>query len=321
MVAIGSRLVLQWRGSPMRHEAQHNTATVGASGALLSQKLPCSNEALRNATIMGCFFWGGEMRTRDSAILKTDRAEKHIADLEEFFGRHRPFTYVFETNAKTGECATYAKRDEAVAAEAANIVADIVHNLRSSLDHAYWQIVSPHIQNEKEARRVQFPFCETAERLDQCLRERFAVRVSDRFYQAFVELKPFGGEGGNELLFLIHQLDNLDKHRFPIPTGDFKRLSSDTIRDQVEDFPRSFVDCAFGMNSRDVTWRRRPMSWTQRRKAGLLVRPVFERELDVPVDIIFAVGSRGEMRPLVPTLRAFVETTRATIDAIRDAAK
>ena len=75
----------------------------------------------------------------DSVNLKIRRAEKHYLELLSLFQRRKPFRYFLETNCKTGERATFAKRDDDVASNAAIIIGDIIHNLRAALDHAYWQ--------------------------------------------------------------------------------------------------------------------------------------------------------------------------------------
>ncbi|WP_200877938.1 hypothetical protein, partial [Aeromonas media] len=54
----------------------------------------------------------------DSAYLKVKRAEKHYAELAQMFKKKKPFGYFLETNCKTGERATFAKRNEDVANEA-----------------------------------------------------------------------------------------------------------------------------------------------------------------------------------------------------------
>ena len=71
----------------------------------------------------------------DSAILKVDRAAKHVVDLNELFRKNRPFAYVIQTNTQTGERSTFAKHDETVINQAAVICGDVVHNLRTALDH------------------------------------------------------------------------------------------------------------------------------------------------------------------------------------------
>jgi hypothetical protein len=214
----------------------------------------------------------------DGADLKIERAAKHVDELNELFREKRPFSYVLETNTQTGERATFAKKNETVIADAANIAADIVHNLRTSLDQAYWQIVSRVVVTPREQRAIQFPFSETAARLDEAVKNRLANRVSPAFFQCLIDLKPHGEAGGNELLYLIHSLDAVDKHRFPIPMGNYARISSAMIRQQVPDFPASIINVGFGQNRRDVAWRLPPRQ-IDRSTLGRILAPtncVFE---------------------------------------------
>jgi hypothetical protein len=252
-----------------------------------------------------------------SAQLKIDRASKHIIELNELFSKERPFTYILETNTETGERATFAKKNETVIEAAAVICGDAIHNLRSALDHAYWDIVSPLVQ-EWELRNVQFPFSETAARLDVSIKNRLAERVSPTFFKALVDLKPHGELGGNELLYLIHQSDIFDRHKLFIPTGDYTRISSDMIVAQVPDFPFRGT-MGFGQNRRDVVWNVMPLTPAQRIMAGLGASPILEKELNVPVDIVFAVGAGPHSRPMIPTLHQLVDITSTTISVLRNA--
>jgi hypothetical protein len=255
----------------------------------------------------------------DSTISKIDRSLKHINELNELLREKRPFTYVVETNTKTGYRATFAKKNCPIVNEAANIAADVVHNLRTALDHAYWEIVSPRVPDPRARKNIQFPFSETAARLEEAIKNRLADRVSAVFFQALADLKPHGEPGGNELLYLIHKLDAVDKHKFPIPSGDYTRVNSELIRNEVADFPADLFDTAFGSNERDIVWY---VDGFIRDSLGEIVPPtncLFEKKLDVPVDIVFEDSSDGKTRPFIPTLYKLADVTRETIRVIRAA--
>jgi hypothetical protein len=86
---------------------------------------------------------------------------------------------------------------------------DIVHNLRSALDHLAYQLVV--VGSEKEpSRRVEFPIAKDfatyeAEKTKKVQGMRpIAIKAIDN-------VKPY--KGGNEPLWRIHELDNIDKHR------------------------------------------------------------------------------------------------------------
>jgi hypothetical protein len=255
----------------------------------------------------------------DSATLKIDRATKHINELTILFKKIRPFTYILETNTKTGQCATFAKRNEPIIQEAAIICGDVVHNLSAALDHAYWEIVSPFATTEKERKLLQFPFSETKAGLDKTIKKRMADRVSQSFLQILIDLQPHGDPGGNELLYLIHKLDIIDKHKLLVPTGNYTRLSSDIIRKQVPDFPPGLTDCSFGQCHRDVVWNILPLNRKQRRARKIPPMGILEQELNVPVDIVFTISDHADSRTVIPTLHNLIDVAKDTIRIIRNA--
>lgn len=255
--------------------------------------------------------------TIDSAQLKIDRAEEHITDLNKLFCEKPPFSYILETNTKTGERATFAKKNEPVIAAGALICGDAIHNLRSALDHAYWKIVFPVAKGEGGAAKVQFPFSETAARLNEAIKRNLAHKVSPAFLQALEYLKPHGEMGGNELLYLLHRLDIIDKHRLLIPTGDYTRLTSDMLRSQIPEFPNIFLDITLFQTHRHLVWNGYPMLRNQRRKLNIPLSGILEQELKVPVDIVFSDNLNGHYRPVVETLYQLVDVTKKTIDIMR----
>ena len=127
----------------------------------------------------------------DSALLKIDRAEKHIIELDALFRKQRPFTYVFETNLKTGQRATFAKKNETIANDSAIIIGDVIHNLRASIDHAYWDATNAFAKSDGEKRNIQFPVAQTEKAFMDSVVPGLPSRVSDRFAQILISLNPF----------------------------------------------------------------------------------------------------------------------------------
>jgi hypothetical protein len=254
----------------------------------------------------------------DGATLKIERAAKHVADLNALFRKNSPFSYILERNANTGECATFAKKNEPVIDEAGLICGDVVHNLRSALDHAYWGIVSPFATIDRERRRIQFPFCESQTRLEETIKNTLGDRAGANFEAILKRLRPHGEAGGNELLYLIHELNIIDKHRLLIPTGDYTRLTGDLVRRQIPDFPIALSGTiTFGQNRRDVAWRGRPMNRHERRVAHVPASGILEQKIDIPVEIVFVIPSRGNHRPVIPTLNALIDVARETVINLR----
>jgi hypothetical protein len=244
-----------------------------------------------------------------SAYLKLGHACECIRKLNEILGKERPFTYVVETDTSSKQRATFAKKNETVIDQMALLCGDTVHNLRTALDHAYWEVVSPFTKTDRERRNTQFPFCELSERLTEAITNRFADRIGQTFVDALAALNPYGESGGNQMLYLIDAMDRLDKHRLLTPIGDYTTLSSDMVRKQVPDFPAGMVNCSFGNNRRDVGWSYQGVITD----IGSIVPPstcVFEKELDVPVSVIFMIAEPTYTGPVIPTLNQMADVVR-----------
>lgn len=253
-----------------------------------------------------------------SAYLKVDRATKHVIELNDLLREQRPFSYILETNTNTRQRSTFAKKNEAVVNSAALICGEAVHSLRSALDYVYWDIVSPLVNDERERKKIQFPFRETKTRFDEAVQKGLPNGVTPSFRKALLDLKAYGEPGGNELLYLIDKLDIVDKHKLLIPTGDYTTISGDIIRMQVPDFPAQVGLMHFGMNRRDVGWTAQSLP----RDLGEAVPPtlnIFEKELDVPVEIVFAIPPLANLRPVIPTLHQLVDVTRCVVDILTNA--
>jgi hypothetical protein len=254
----------------------------------------------------------------DSSELKIRRAEKHYLELLCLFQKQKPFRYFLETNCKTGERCTFAKRDDGVSDSAAIIIGDIIHNLRAALDHAYWQCTEKHSKSDGERKKIQFPIISTEKAFRESELPGLPSRVSISFVKALESLKPYR-ENGNKLLCAIHDLDVLDKHKLLVPTGNFTKITSAMLQEQVPDFPAGIINCSFGSCYRDVVWKIKPMTWTERRKAKIPCSNIIERELDVPVEIV--LSEIDSFRPALEVLQDLISLTRDAVKILYDGAK
>jgi len=184
----------------------------------------------------------------NSALLKVSRAAKHVGELNELFQKKRPATFIVKTDTYTGKRSAIGKHDEAVMNEAAVICGDIVHNLRSALDHTYWEIVSPHCTSDKERRNTQFPFTSKANEFLKTLHDGYANRAGTGFYCAMRNLRSHGETGGNEMLFLVREMSNLDKHRLLIPTITYTKIAGDVLKAELPDLNITITDYAMFAN-------------------------------------------------------------------------
>lgn len=92
------------------------------------------------------------------------------------------------------------------------ILGDAAHNLRSALDHAAWSAVSAQLGGT----RTYFPvWAKTAEPAPGEWRQQVSRQLkgaSPEFVEAVAELEAWES-GRDSLLWAIHELDRIDKHR------------------------------------------------------------------------------------------------------------
>ena len=99
------------------------------------------------------------------------------------------------------------------------IVGEIIYNLRSSFDHLAYQLVL--VGSAKTpSNRVYFPIAD-----DQLtyfkIRDSYLKGASPLAIAKIDSLKPY--KSGNELLWMLHKLNNIDKHRTLITAGSAYR--------------------------------------------------------------------------------------------------
>jgi hypothetical protein len=99
-----------------------------------------------------------------------------------------------------------------LALDAVCLAGDVVHNLRVALDHLAQQLalIGCPTLTQKELRGVEFPIAETHAKYESD-KARKVKGMRSEAVLAIDTLKPY--KGGNEVLWRLHELDNIDKHR------------------------------------------------------------------------------------------------------------
>lgn len=96
--------------------------------------------------------------------------------------------------------------DEQLIIDWAILVGDVVYNARSALDHAVWQLVG--LNGTTPDRNTQFPTAISAAKFRIA-----AITGVHRYVQEAVrEVEPWE-HGAGHWLWVLTQLDNVDKHR------------------------------------------------------------------------------------------------------------
>lgn len=261
----------------------------------------------------------------DTALLKINRATKHIDDLAKMFTETPPATLALRTNTNTSMRAIRTKSNKAVIDHGACVAGDALHNLRAALDHAYWRLVEPYIFDPQKRKKIQFPFSiKGRDGLDAAVSNRFAKCVSTAFFDCIMSLQPHNEPGGDELLYAVHRLNTVDKHMLAVPMVDVQTFTVSDIRC----IDRSFMpmhnpelQITIGGNPNITTdWKSKDIRDEFLGRAVPPLKSVFDYELDIPVNIVFAIRTTDDPQPMVETLYKMRDRCKEVIDIIREAA-
>ncbi len=152
--------------------------------------------------------------------LKLDRAYEHMESLNRamqgFLGR-RPYELWKHFDRQTNEYFVFMRLRDTPPVKWSIVIGDIVHNLRSALDHLAWQLVKAN--GKKPDRNTGFPIFsddpfadsaseKTLERWEKMTRGMHADDIA-----ILKEFQPYKlGDQGSPF-FILNALSNRDKHR------------------------------------------------------------------------------------------------------------
>lgn len=166
----------------------------------------------------------GENASLDGPLAKLDRARLHLKTLNREIGafkRSNSAEFIREDDFEAQEIVLRLK----VLREPKNpkwglVAGDLVHNLRSSLDHLVWQLVllhggKPRRHNQFPVIRVEKDYWEPQGDHSESVRDRMLAGIPDEHRAAIDGVQPYlaGDQSGSTTLALLSQLSNADKHR------------------------------------------------------------------------------------------------------------
>jgi len=154
------------------------------------------------------------------ALTKLDRARRLLRELDNcirVFLASDPFPFAPRYNEQAGLHELYVLRVKPVPPDASAIVGDLLHNLRSALDHLAFQLVVKGTEGvgvpdgrKHPFRHVQFPIFDSAD--EYAMRKLKCTKgMKGEAVAAIDEVMPY--KEGNERLWQLHRLNNIDKHR------------------------------------------------------------------------------------------------------------
>jgi hypothetical protein len=149
--------------------------------------------------------------------LKIERAKQHINDFHSrvwAFAATDFYSLSVDKDAKTGKYTLKVKVRESLPDDLAPIIGDAVHNLKSALDVAVNEVVFRRLNCYDDHTR--FPFRKTRNGLVTAVNGALIKQASQKVVDFIVNVvKPY--HGGNDVLWCLHNLNILDKHRLLLP--------------------------------------------------------------------------------------------------------
>ena len=154
--------------------------------------------------------------------LKLDRAKHHLDDLKAEIGaweHSEPYSIVHEPDPDGTDQFLIRVRARPIPQYPFSlIVGDLIHNLRSSLDHLVHALSIRGGASQEVAHRTEFPIFKDHAEFKK--RGRNKIMYLSETEQAIVEsVQPYrtGDEWAFDHLWVLHSMSNIDKHRLLHP--------------------------------------------------------------------------------------------------------
>lgn len=152
--------------------------------------------------------------------LKVKRANEHVSTLEQqlrTFLESDPYKVGAKRDPETRKLIYYVESAEPIPDCLLLIAGDAIQNMMSALDHLAYQIVCNDTgDNPPDPRGIYFPVADDLAKYEVNKGKRMKGARQETF-DAIDALKPY--KGGNDLLWTLHRLNNIEKHRLLLTVG------------------------------------------------------------------------------------------------------
>jgi hypothetical protein len=180
-----------------------------------------------------------------SSHLKIERAKKHLLEFEaerDAFLSTKPYKVSARFNSEQDLTEYVVGELPEIPDSVSVIVGDVVHNLRSSLDHLASELVRDAGFSDAG---VYYPICENLQKYQsESPGKTRGMRAEAK--KVIDGTRPYGG--GNEALWGLHQLSVTDKHKLLVPVahriGTFSVNLTPEFRNYYMVFPAPFEEGA-----------------------------------------------------------------------------
>lgn len=257
---------------------------------------------------------------RDSPALKIARAKHHIEDLNRqaaAYCKEGHYRFVVQDDGESNKRTITTRIDQPTRDTFAPILGDAVHNLRATLDLAFWSIMAPHVASPSDRKKLYFPIRETAEGLEFLIAKGVVQNAPKKVHDALRAIKPY--PGGNDDLCGLHDLDITDKHKLILP------VMSDLGIDRLNLVEIDPSGPSFSISNFNIVGYEGKVLDLSYPRPVVPTRARVQRRLDQQAEknITFAVRFSAEgpfaSEPVIPTLLRLVGVVETAVEILRAA--
>jgi hypothetical protein len=251
---------------------------------------------------------------------KLEWAKKHILNLEgeiQFFLRTEPYAVTVQPDPQTPQAVKYfVARVSEPPSSVSLIVGDILFNLRATLDHlAYHLVLANKVTDERILKATYFPIADNPTKYTTDAPGK-VKGMSKAAQDAIAATKPY--KGGTDSLWILHKLNNTDKHRLVITVGSslahhnlpavLRRPVVDSVISQFGDLldpewiAESATDAINKMTLRPPI-RKCPLKVGDELVLALNPIPKTDEEFQISFEVAFSEPGVIESQPVLETLQ------------------
>jgi hypothetical protein len=248
----------------------------------------------------------------DNIVLKTERAKKHVLDLEtvfEGFLKTKPNAFAFKTDENTGDRTYYVTRVAPIPIEFSLLVGDALNNIRTALDHLTYQLVIIGGGSNEIRSKANFPIGNSLS--DYIARRtKMVPGLREDAVKAIDALQPYMG-GTGEYFCHLARLNNFDKHRLLVPVWGC--ISGHTALRSDREFLAKF----YRKDASDFSAAMMVDKRTFPKKAGDIILTVPKEDVQENIqflfNIMFAEPEIAKGNPIIETLHEMTKIVRGLI--------
>jgi hypothetical protein len=228
--------------------------------------------------------------------VKIERAKHHLGDLEVVRGgfmNGNPYRIERQTDPQTGYNVHRVFDIQAPPVKIGLIAGDVIHNLRSALDHLAYQLV--YANGATHTKQTAFPIWDSAAEY-KAQRARRVKGMAQAAIDAIDAIEPYqGGRGAG--LWVLHYLDIADKHHALLTPLINVTEASFTLPGYWERSYKGVGGVSFPIFGKSL-------------KEGDVVatrEAAVDNDMNITLDVAFTEPDVIEGRPVIKTLQRLVD--------------